>query len=106
VKFKEKLVLSHLVVSLATVVISIILINYFVNFFFIRIFIGRGTSIIIPEAGTRFLNNVKGVILLSGLISVIIGVIIALFLSHYAIKPIIEMKEFAKRFPGEILKQE
>ncbi|MEF3245565.1 MAG: HAMP domain-containing histidine kinase [Caldisericaceae bacterium] len=96
-KFRVKFILSHIIVSLTSAVISILLINYFVRYFFIRIFVGKGVSIIIPEAGTRFLNNVKFVILISGLISVIIGFVLALSISEYILKPIIQMKEFARR---------
>jgi len=96
-KFREKLILSHILVSLASAVASLVLINYFVRYFFIRIMIGRGISIVIPEAGTRFLNTVRFVILISGFVSVVISVVVALAISHYVIKPIVEMKEFARK---------
>lgn len=96
-KFREKLVVSHLLVSLISVVTSLILINYLVRYFFVRIIIGRGISIIIPEAGTRFLNTVKGAILISGLLSLVISILVALFISNYILKPIKEMKDFARK---------
>ncbi len=96
-KFRVKFILSHIIVSLTSAVISILLINYFVRYFFIRIFVRNGVSIIIPEAGTRFLNNVRAVILISGLISVIVGFILAFSISEYILKPIVEMKEFARK---------
>uniref|UniRef100_A0A7C4YFF5 histidine kinase n=1 Tax=Caldisericum exile TaxID=693075 RepID=A0A7C4YFF5_9BACT len=95
-KFRERLVISHLIVSLVSVVTSLILINFLVRYFFIRIIIGRGISIVIPEAGTRFLNTVRSAILISGSISVGISILVALFISHYIIKPIREMKDFAR----------
>lgn len=96
-KFKEKLVLSHIIVSLISIVVSIILIDYFVRFFFIRIMIGRGVSIVIPASATRFLNSVRLAILISGGISIILSILIALFLSRYIVKPVVEMKDFARK---------
>jgi len=96
-KFKEKLVLSHIIVSLVSVIVSIILIDSLVRYFFVRIMIGRGLSIVIPASATRFLNSVRIIILISGGISVILSIIIALLVSKYIIKPVIEMKDFARK---------
>ena len=96
-KFRAKLVLSHVIVSVVSIIVSIILINYLVRFFFIRIMIGRGISIVIPEAGTKFLSTVRSAILVSGAISTIISVIIALLISRYIIKPVAKMKDFARQ---------
>jgi len=96
-KFKQKLVISHVIVSLVSVVVSIILIDSLVRYFFVRIMIGRGLSIVIPASATRFLNSVRTIILVSGGISVIVSIIVALLLSRYIIKPIVEMKDFARK---------
>ncbi|MGC9099912.1 MAG: sensor histidine kinase [Caldisericum sp.] len=96
-KFKEKLVLSHILVSLISIVTSIILIDYLVRFFFIRIIIGRGVSIVIPASATRFLNTVRITILISGGISILLSILVALFISRYIIKPVVDMKDFARK---------
>ncbi|BAL80906.1 sensor histidine kinase [Caldisericum exile] len=96
-KFKEKLVLSHIIVSIISVVTSIILIDQLVRYFFIRIMIGRGVSIVIPASASRFLNSVRIAILISGGISIVVSIFVALFVSRYIIKPVIEMKNFARK---------
>lgn len=98
--FKVKLILSY---------ILLIIVVIFFTGFFVNIFIGRNfNQIIIHETpagfevfmvphAKRFLAAIRFSLMLVSIIAIIIGTLIAFFISRFTTNPIKEMVEFSKR---------
>jgi signal transduction histidine kinase len=98
--FKIKLILSYIGVILSVIIFSFIFTDIFVQQNFIRIIIGNWpheVDLILRPQGLKFLSTVKMTLIWSGIISIIIGIGIALIISNFTIKPLKEMERLAKR---------
>jgi signal transduction histidine kinase len=99
--FKTKLIITYIVVVLIATIFPLIVTNIIVRNKFVQIIIGGGPgpgiSVLIPEKGLLFLKTVRNTLMLSGIISMAIGIIFALFNSNIITKPLKEMRAFARK---------
>lgn len=97
--FKIKLILSHIIVVLIVIVFSFIFSDIYVRQNFVRIIIGMGPNIevMLTPQGIRFLETVRQTLLISGLISIGIGALLAFLLSSFALRPLKEMQKFVRK---------
>ncbi len=99
--FKTKLIISYIFVVLIATVFPLIVTSIIVRDKFVQIVIGGGPgpgfSVLIPEKGLKFLQTVRNTLMISGLISMAIGVVTALFNSKVITKPLKEMRNFARK---------
>lgn len=98
--FKTKLIISYIFVILTATIFPLILTNFIVRNNFVQIVIGapgHGISVLIPEKGLRFLQTLRNTLVISGAISILIGIIVAFFNSRIITKPLKEMRIFARK---------
>jgi len=98
--FRVKLILSYIGVILAVIVFSFLFSSIFVKQSFIRIIIGnwpREVEFLLGLQITKFLNTVRMTLVWSGIISIFIGIGVALIVSTIIVKPLKEMQKLAKR---------
>lgn len=99
-KFREKIIVTNVVIVLAVLVFSLVFINIFVRQNFIQIIVGlpgRGMQVVIPEPGLRFLQRVRFILLVASAISLLIALVFAFFISSGITRPLKEMNKFARR---------
>jgi len=98
--FRIKLILSYIGVILAVIIFSFIFSSIFVRQSFVRIIIGnwpREINLLLSLQSTKFLNTVRMTLVWSGVISIFIGIGVALIVSNLTVKPLKEMQKLAKR---------
>jgi signal transduction histidine kinase len=98
--FRIKLILSYIGVILAVIIFSFLFSSIFVKQSFIRIIIGnwpREVDLLLRLQSTKFLNTVRMTLVWSGIISIFIGIGVALIVSTITVKPLKEMQKLAKR---------
>ena len=98
--FRIKLILSYIGVILAVIIFSFIFSSIFVRQSFVRIIIGnwpREVNLLLSLQGTKFLNTVRMTLVWSGVMSIFIGIGVALIVSNLTVKPLKEMQKLAKR---------
>ncbi|MGB9694409.1 MAG: sensor histidine kinase [Caldisericaceae bacterium] len=98
--FRTKLIISYIFVVLTATIFPLLLTNIIVRNNFVQIVIGapgHGISVLIPEKGLRFLQTLRNTLMISGTISVVIGVVVAIFNSKVITKPLKEMGNFARK---------
>jgi signal transduction histidine kinase len=98
--FRIKLILSYIGVILAVIIFSFIFSSIFVRQSFVRIIIGnwpREVNLLLSLQSTKFLNTVRMTLVWSGVMSIFIGIGVALIVSNLTVKPLKEMQKLAKR---------
>lgn len=98
--FRIKLILSYIGVILAVIIFSFIFSSIFVRQIFVRIIIGNWPheiDLLLKPQVTMFLNTVRMTLVWSGVISIFIGIGVALIVSNLTVKPLKEMQKLAKR---------
>ena len=98
--FRIKLILSYIGVILAVIIFSFIFSSIFVRQIFVRIIIGNWPheiDLLLKPQATKFLNTVRMTLVWSGIISIFIGIGVALVVSNLTVKPLKEMQKLAKR---------
>lgn len=98
--FRIKLILSYTGVILAVILFSFIFSNIFVQQNFVRIIIGNWpheVELLLRPQSLRFLSTIRMTLIWSGVISIFIGIGVALLMSKFTVRPLKEMQGLAKR---------
>jgi two-component system sensor histidine kinase BaeS len=99
-KFRTKLILSYILIVIVVIFFALFFINIYIGKQFSEIIIkgmGEGYLVLVTPKGRLFLHAMKNALIWSGIITILIGTLLALFLSKIVSSPLKEMENFAKR---------
>ncbi len=100
-KFRTKLILSYILIVIVVIFFALFFVNMYLGKQFSEIIIkggmGEGYLIFVTPKGRSFLHAMKNALIWSGIITILMGTLLALFLSKIVSSPLKEMENFAKR---------
>ncbi len=99
-EFKTKLVLSYLLLIIIVIFFALFFVNMYVGKRFSEIILnqfGKGYYIFLTPQGRMFLHAVRTSLIWAGVVSVVIGTLLALIISRFITTPLKEMEKFASK---------
>ncbi|MCD6427200.1 MAG: HAMP domain-containing histidine kinase [Caldisericaceae bacterium] len=99
-EFKTKLILSYLLLIIVVIFFALFFVNIYVGKRFSEIILkgfGGGYFVFLTPQGRLFLHAVRTSLIWAGIVSIVIGTLLALLISRFITTPLKEMEKFASK---------